>query len=57
MKLRSELERYGVAHRQQVIAAIGNFGDKHHVMPPDIETEWDMAAKQLNEFLKRLGYV
>jgi type I restriction enzyme M protein len=54
--LRSELERYVVAHRQQVIAAIENWWDKYRVTLRDIEAERDAAAEQLDEFLKGLGY-
>ncbi|GAB4371089.1 MAG: hypothetical protein Kow00121_12300 [Elainellaceae cyanobacterium] len=52
-----ELERYGVMHRQQGIAAVENWWDKYRVTLRDIETAQDVAAKQLDEFLKGLGYV
>lgn len=51
-----ELERYVTAHRQQVIATVENWWDKYRVTLQDIERERDAAAKQLNEFLKGLGY-
>lgn len=54
--LRSELERYVVVHRQQVIAAVENWWDKYRVTLRDIETERDAAAKQLDQFLQQLGY-
>lgn len=54
--LRSELERYVMAHRQQVIAAVENWWDKYRVTLRDIETERDAAAEQLDQFLKGLRY-
>jgi type I restriction enzyme M protein len=53
----AELERYVTAHRQQVIAAVENWWDKYRVTLQDIEAERDAAAKKLDEFLQRLGYV
>jgi hypothetical protein len=54
--LRSELERYVVVHRQQVIAAVENWWDKYRMTLRDIEAERDASAKQLDTFLKGLGY-
>jgi hypothetical protein len=51
-----ELERYVVAHRQQVIAAIENWWDKYRVTLRDIGAERDASAKRLDEFLQGLGY-
>lgn len=51
-----ELERYVTAHRQQVIVTVENWWDKYRVTLQDIEGERDAAAKQLNEFLRGLGY-
>ena len=45
-----ELERYRVAHWQQVIAAVENGWDKYRVTLQDIETERDVAAKQRIHF-------
>jgi hypothetical protein len=55
--VRSEVERYVVAHRGMVIGAIENWWDKYRVTMWEIEVERDGAAKRLGEFLKGLGYV
>lgn len=52
----SQLERYIMAHRQQVIAAIENWWDKYHVTLQEIETRRDEAARELAMYLKGLGY-
>ncbi|MCU0533940.1 MAG: hypothetical protein MUD14_08590 [Hydrococcus sp. Prado102] len=54
--IRTELERYVTAHRQQVISAVENWWDKYRVTLLEIEKERDEAAKRLDEFLKVLGY-
>lgn len=53
----TELERYVIAHRQQVIATVENWWDKYRVTLREIERERDKAAAQLDEFLTQLGYV
>jgi type I restriction enzyme M protein len=50
------LDHYVVAHRQQVIAAVENWWDKYRVTLQAIETERDVAAEQLAEFVWELGY-
>lgn len=52
-----KLERYGMTHRQQVIAAVENWWDEYRVTLRDIEAERDAAAKQLDKFLRGLRYV
>lgn len=52
-----ELDRYVAAHRQQVIAAVENWWDKYRVTVLDIQSTRDDAARQLDEFMKGLGYV
>lgn len=52
----AQLERYIIAHRQQVIAAIENWWDKYHVTLQEIETKRDQAARELAQYLKGLGY-
>jgi type I restriction enzyme M protein len=52
----AQLERYIIAHRQQVIAAIENWWDKYHVTLQEIETKRDEAARELARYLKGLGY-
>jgi len=52
----SQLERYIVSHRQQVIAAIKNWWDKYHVTLQEIEMKRDEAARELAQYLKGLGY-
>lgn len=54
--IRTELERYVTAHRQQVISAVENWWDKYRVTLLEIEKGRDEAAKRLDEFLKTLGY-
>jgi type I restriction enzyme M protein len=48
----SQLERYIVNHRQQVIAAIENWWDKYHVTLQEIETKRDETARELAQYLK-----
>ena len=55
--MRAILNRYVTQHRQQVIAAFENWWDKYRVTLVEIEHERDAAAKQLQEYLSRLGYV
>jgi len=52
----AQLERYIIAHRQQVIATIENWWDKYRVTLQEIETKRDQAAKDLAQYLKGLGY-
>jgi type I restriction enzyme M protein len=52
----AQLERYIIAHRQQVIVAVENWWDKYSVTLQEIETERDEAAKELKQYLKGLGY-
>jgi len=52
----AQLERYIIAHRQQVIVAIENWWDKYHTTLQEIETKRDQAAKELANYLKGLGY-
>jgi type I restriction enzyme M protein len=54
--LAAQLERYVAAHRQQVVAAVGNWWDKYRVTLREIETERDAATKRLAEFVGELGY-
>ncbi len=54
--IESELERYLLAHRQQVIAAVENWWDKYHVTLQDIRTARDAAEQRLADLLKELGY-
>jgi type I restriction enzyme M protein len=53
----AQFERYIIAHRQQVIAAIENWWDKYHVTLQEIETKRNEAAKELARYLQGLGYV
>jgi type I restriction enzyme M protein len=50
------LERYVVAHRQQVVAAVENWWDKYAVPIEHIEKERDSAARQLSKLIGGLGY-
>lgn len=50
------LERYVVAHRQQVVAVAENWWDKYATPMQDIEKERDKAAKQLAKLIGGLGY-
>ncbi|GHO96292.1 restriction endonuclease subunit S [Reticulibacter mediterranei] len=52
----AQLERYVIAHRQQVIAAIENWWDKYNVTLQEIEAKRDEAARKLTGYLKGLGY-
>ncbi len=51
------LERYIVRHRHQIVATVENWWDKYKVTLTEIERDRDAAAKQLQEYLKGLGYV
>ncbi|MDD2774771.1 MAG: N-6 DNA methylase [Gallionella sp.] len=51
------VERYISAQRQQLVAAFENWWDKYRVTLTEIEHDRDAAAKQLQQFLKGLGYV
>jgi len=50
------LERYVVAHRQQVVAVAEDWWDKYAVPMQDTEKERDKAAKQLDKMIGGLGY-
>jgi len=50
------LERYVVAHRQQVVAVVENWWDKYATPIEDTEKERDRAAKQLAKLIGGLGY-
>ncbi len=53
----AQLERYIIAHRQQVIAAIENWWDKYKMTQQKIDKKRNEAAKELAQYLKGLGYV
>ena len=53
----SQLERYIIAHRQLVIAAIENWWDKYHVTLMEIEEKRDKAAVDLKQYLRGLEYL
>ena len=55
--MRTIVERYITQHRQQIVAAFENWWDKYKVTLTEIERDRDAAAKQLQEYLKGLGYV
>ncbi|WP_284893344.1 type I restriction-modification system subunit M [Cobetia amphilecti] len=55
--LKGILERYIRQQRQQVITVFETWWDKYRVTLADIETERDAAAKELQQYLKGLGYV
>ena len=50
------LERYVVAHRQLVAAAVENWWDKYATPMEGTEKERDKAAKQLAKLIGGLGY-
>ncbi len=50
------LERYVSAQRQQVVAAFENWWDKYRVTLADVERDRDVAAAQLRDFIRSLGY-
>jgi len=50
------LDRYVVAHRQQLIAAVENWWDKYKVTLRDIEAERDAVVTRLVEHVQGLGY-
>jgi DNA repair exonuclease SbcCD ATPase subunit len=52
----AQLERYIIAHRQQIIAAIENWWDKYNVTLQEIETKRDETTRELAQYLKGLGY-
>lgn len=54
---RAILERYITQHRQAVAAAFENWWDKYKVTLTEIERDRDAAASQLQDYLKKLGYV
>ena len=54
--LAAQLERYVLAHRQQVIAAVEHWWDNYEVTTQDIEAERDGMAERLSEYLRALGY-
>ena len=51
------VERYITQQRQHIVAAFENWWDKYKVTLTEIERERDLAAEQLQGFLKGLGYV
>jgi type I restriction enzyme M protein len=51
------VERYVTRHRQQIVAAFENWWDKYKVTLTEIQRERDVAARQLQDYLKGLGYV
>ena len=55
--MKSIVERYVSAQRKQVVAAFENWWDKYRVTLTDGEGKRDAAAKELQGFLKGLGYV
>jgi type I restriction enzyme M protein len=55
--MRAIVERYVAQHRQLVVAAFENWWDKYKVTLTEIERDRDAAAKQLQTYLKGLGYV
>ncbi len=55
--LKGILERYIRQQRQQMITVFETWWDKYRVTLADIEAERDDAAKELQQYLKGLGYV
>ena len=55
--MRAIVERYVTQQRQQIVATIENLWDKYKVTLTEIEQARDVAAKELQEYLKGLGYV
>jgi type I restriction enzyme M protein len=53
----SIVERYIAAQRKRIVAAFENWWDKYRVTLTEIEGKRDTAAKELQGFLKELGYV
>jgi type I restriction enzyme M protein len=51
------LDRYVVAQRQQVVAAMEIWWDKYRVTLSDIESGRDTASTALSDFVRELGYV
>ena len=51
------VERYVTGQRQLIVAAFENWWDKYKVKLTEIEQDRDIAANQLQRFLKELGYV
>ncbi len=51
------LERYVVAHRQDVVAVVESWWDKYATPMQDTEKQRDKAAKQLAKLIGGLGYV
>ncbi|KTT66972.1 restriction endonuclease subunit M [Pseudomonas oryzihabitans] len=51
------VERYIAAQRKQIVAAFENWWDKYRVTLNEIEQKRDAATKELQGFLKGLGYV
>lgn len=54
--LARHLDRFIIAHRQEVIAACENWSDKYATPMQDIEKERDKAARQLAKLIGGLGY-
>lgn len=55
--MKAIVERYVSAQRKQVVAAFENWWDKYRVTLTEIEGKRDVAARELQRFLKGLGYV
>lgn len=53
----SQLERYIIAHRQQVITVIENWWDKYHVTLLEIEANRKNTDKQFKQDLEGLRYL
>lgn len=51
------VDRYVAAQLKDVVSAFETWWDKYHVTLTEIETQRDKAAKELQGFLKGLGYV
>jgi type I restriction enzyme M protein len=51
------VERYVAAQRKAIVAEFENWWDKYRVTLTEIENKRDEAARSLQGFLKRLGYV
>jgi type I restriction enzyme M protein len=51
------VDRYVAAQIKEIVSAFETWWDKYHVTLTEIETQRDKAAKELQGFLKGLGYV
>ena len=54
--VQAHLDEYVAAHRQQIIATVGNWWDKYAVSLDEIESARDGATTKLATFLQDLGY-